>query len=107
MLTTPEKSNRGAILSSTQASEHAPLTQAPAFSHPDSDSFSFCFKPDSIKNLKISLQTGVEGADHSVQVLLHHVRVDFGGLDVGVAHELLDHADVDAVFQKVGGKGGK
>jgi len=53
---------------------------------------------------EVFLQTGVEGTDDRVQVLLHHVRVDFGGLDVGVAHELLDHTDVDAVFQKMGGK---
>ena len=36
---------------------------------------------------------------------MHDVGVDFGGLDVCVAHEFLDHADVDAVFQQVGGKG--
>ena len=35
---------------------------------------------------------------------MHHVRVDFGGLDVGMPHELLDRAEVDPIFQKMGGK---
>jgi hypothetical protein len=52
-------------------------------------------------------QAGVEWTDDRIQVLLHYMGVDFGGLHVCVAHELLDHPDVDAVFQKLGGKGGK
>jgi len=32
------------------------------------------------------------------------VGVNFGGGDAGVAEEFLDEADVDAVFEKVGGE---
>ena len=46
------------------------------------------------------MPAGVQGADHGGEVFLHHVRVDFRGLDIGVPHEFLDHADVDAVFQQ-------
>jgi hypothetical protein len=33
--------------------------------------------------------------------------VDLGGLDLGVPHELLDHADVDTFFEEMGGEASK
>lgn len=37
-------------------------------------------------------------------ILLHDVGVYFGRLDIGMAHQLLDDPDVDAIFKQVGGK---
>ena len=34
----------------------------------------------------------------------HHMGVDHGGLDVGVARQVLDRADVDAAFKEVRGE---
>jgi len=39
-----------------------------------------------------------------VAAAVEHVGVDHGGLDVVVAEELLDGADVVAVAEEVGGK---
>jgi len=43
-------------------------------------------------------------ADRS-QAVIHQVRVDHGGLDVLMAHQFLDHADVVTGFQEVRGEG--
>jgi hypothetical protein len=37
--------------------------------------------------------------------MTHDVGVDFGRFYIGMSHEFLDDADVDAVFQHVGGEG--
>ena len=37
-------------------------------------------------------------------IFFHYVCIDFGSLDVRVSHELLEHADIDAVFKHVGGE---
>ena len=37
--------------------------------------------------------------------VFHHMKVDHGGGDVGMAEEVLDSAYVDAAFEEVGGKG--
>jgi len=42
-------------------------------------------------------------ADRS-QAVIHQVRVDHGGLDVLMAHQFLDHADVVTGFQEVRGE---
>ena len=36
---------------------------------------------------------------------IEHMRIDHGGLDVLVAEQFLDCADVVAIFQQVGGEG--
>jgi hypothetical protein len=45
------------------------------------------------------------GLHHLHQVIPRHVGVDLGGADVGVAQQGLDHPQVGAAFQQVGGEG--
>jgi hypothetical protein len=47
---------------------------------------------------------GVQGAFDGVEVRFHDMGVDFGGLDIGVAHELLNHPDIGAAFKQMRGK---
>jgi hypothetical protein len=47
----------------------------------------------------------VEGASDAEADLVGGVKVDHGGADVGVAHELLDGSDVAAVAEHLGGEG--
>jgi len=44
---------------------------------------------------------GVQGALYRLQVFLHDMGVNFGGLDVRMPHQLLNDPDVDAVFQQM------
>ena len=46
----------------------------------------------------------VKGAYDGGDVLLHDMGVDLGGFNIGMAHQFLDHPDIHAVFQHVGGK---
>ena len=39
-----------------------------------------------------------------VNVLFHDVGIDFGGFHAGMAHEFLNHPDIDPVFQQVRSK---
>jgi len=48
-----------------------------------------------------SIQRAVDPAPAAVE----HVRVDHGGLDVGVAEQLLHSADVVARLKQMGGEG--
>ena len=45
----------------------------------------------------------VQRAGYRTQVFLHDVGVNLGGLDIRMAHQLLNDADIDAVFQQVRG----
>ena len=47
----------------------------------------------------------VGGAGHAQWATVQNMRVDHCGIDVFVAHQLLDRADVLAAFQEVGGEG--
>lgn len=47
----------------------------------------------------------VEGADHGSQHACGDLGVERGRIELGVPQQNLDDADVDAVFQKVGGEG--
>ena len=42
----------------------------------------------------------MQGAD----IAVHDMGVDLGGLDVGMAEEILEDADIYPVFQKMGGE---
>ena len=35
-------------------------------------------------------------------MLLHDMGIDFGGLDIGMPHEFLNHADIDPIFEHMG-----
>ena len=48
---------------------------------------------------------GVEWAAHGHAAALEDVGVDHGGLDILVAEQVLDGADVVAVLEQVGGEG--
>jgi len=43
----------------------------------------------------------IDGTDHAQRPLVEHMRVDHGGLDVGVAEKFLHGADVLAGFQQM------
>ena len=47
----------------------------------------------------------VEGALHACGALLQDVGVDHGGLEIGVAEELLHGSDANPGFEKVGREG--
>jgi len=47
----------------------------------------------------------IEWAANGETAALQHVGVDHGGLDVFVAEQFLDRANVIAVFEEVGGEG--
>ena len=47
----------------------------------------------------------VHGTANSRGAAVQDMSVDHGGLDVAVAEEFLDGADIVAVFEQVGGKG--
>ena len=47
----------------------------------------------------------LQRADHLAQQIGGHVRVNAGRLQLGVAEQDLDHADVDLLFQQVRGEG--
>ena len=46
----------------------------------------------------------VSRAGHAKGAAIEHVRIDHGGLEIGVAQELLDRANVLAPLQQMGGK---
>jgi len=46
----------------------------------------------------------IDRTDHAHRALVKHVRVDHGGLHVGVAEEFLHGADVLAGFQQMSGE---
>ena len=45
------------------------------------------------------------GLHHLAQAVLRHMGVDLGGGDVGVAEQGLDHPQIRAALQQVGGEG--
>src|SRR6516165_440522 len=51
------------------------------------------------------LRERMQVAHQALQALLHHMRVDLRGRDVGVAEQRLDDAQIGAVMQKVAGEG--
>jgi hypothetical protein len=46
----------------------------------------------------------VKGAYDGGDVLFHDMGVDLGGFNIGMAHQFLDHPDIDPVFQHVSGE---
>ena len=46
----------------------------------------------------------VDGTDHAQGAFVQDMRVDHGGLDVGLAEKFLHRADVLAGFQQMGGE---
>jgi len=48
---------------------------------------------------------GFQGTSHRLNILLHDVSIYFGGLHIGMPHELLDDANVYPVFKQMGGEG--
>ena len=45
-----------------------------------------------------------QGALHTHRPLVHHMRIDHGGTNIAVAEQLLNGADVVAVFQQMRGE---
>ena len=52
----------------------------------------------------ISGEKVVEGAGNRSYVLLHYMCVNFRRFDIRMAHELLNHPNVETVFQHVSGE---
>jgi len=54
-----------------------------------------------VRSLRASSHA-VERAGERLDILLHDMGIDFGGLHVGMAHQFLNYTDVHAVFKQVG-----
>ena len=48
---------------------------------------------------------GFQWTTHGLDILLHDMSIYFGGLYIGMPHELLDDTNVYPVFEQIGGEG--
>ena len=58
----------------------------------------YCYGPEKLGFHRI------QRAERCENILFHDVSVDLSGLDVRVSHELLEHADINPVFEHVSGE---
>ncbi len=46
----------------------------------------------------------IQGTGYGIDILGHNMGIDLGSFHVGVAQQILHHADINAVFEKMGSK---